>query len=181
MYNRIMIEEESDKKLPKEFKLPASLTGKADLRTDGRCWKAMPEFLQKLSEYGNVSQAAKSLDINPVYLYKLRREFPELKVIWDRAARIGAKALEDEARRRAYEGVNKPVFHEGEVCGHIRQYSDTLLIFLLKAHFPEKYRENVSITGPGGGPLELNVRVSYVKPGGKTYDQDGNEIPPATP
>ena len=41
--------------------------------------------------------------------------------------------LELEARRRAFEGFDKPVFHAGEQCGLIRQYSDVLLMFLLKA------------------------------------------------
>ena len=36
----------------------------------------------------------------------------------------------------------KPVFHKGEQCGVVREYSDTLMIFLLKARDPAKYREN---------------------------------------
>ena len=46
--------------------------------------------------------------------------------------------LELEARRRAYEGVEKPVFHAGEECDFIRQYSDVLMMFLLKAHRPDR-------------------------------------------
>ena len=41
-------------------------------------------------------------------------------------------ALEAEARRRAVEGVRKPVFYQGVICGWVGEYSDTLLIFLLK-------------------------------------------------
>ena len=66
--------------------------------------------------------------------------------------------LEAEARRRAAIGVDEPVFYKGEVVGHIRKYSDTLLMFLLKAHWPEKFRENVSIdqrvSGRDGGPVK---------------------------
>ena len=40
------------------------------------------------------------------------------------------ETLEREATRRASKGTLKPVFYQGKVCGEIREYSDTLLIFL---------------------------------------------------
>ncbi|WP_162148545.1 hypothetical protein [Asticcacaulis sp. AC402] len=39
----------------------------------------------------------------------------------------------------------EPVYHLGKTVGAIRKYSDTLAIFLLKAHAPEKYRERSSL------------------------------------
>jgi hypothetical protein len=65
---------------------------------------------------------------------------------------LGVAALEDEARRRAYEGWEEPVWHKGVNCGTVRKFSDTLLIVLLKAHMPEKYRENIKI--------DLNSRIA---------------------
>lgn len=56
---------------------------------------------------------------------------------------VGAGALEDEAVRRAYVGVEEPLFYQGKQCGTVRKYSDTLLIFLLKGAKPAKYRERV--------------------------------------
>ena len=54
--------------------------------------------------------------------------------------------------------MDEPVFYQGQVVGHIRKYSDNLLMFLLKAHWPEKFRENVSIdqrvSGRDGGPVK---------------------------
>ena len=43
----------------------------------------------------------------------------------------------------------------GEVVTKVRKYSDTLLIFLLKAHRPKKYRETIhhAVTGEDGGPV----------------------------
>jgi len=58
---------------------------------------------------------------------------------------LGLTVLEDEMHRRAIEGTEEPVFHQGEQCGTVRKYSDTLAIFLAKAHDPEKYRENSKI------------------------------------
>ena len=55
-----------------------------------------------------------------------------------------ADRLEDEAFRRAVEGVEKPVgWYKGKPGGVIREYSDVLLIFLLKGARPEKYADRV--------------------------------------
>jgi hypothetical protein len=57
--------------------------------------------------------------------------------------------LEDEAVRRAHEGLRKPVLYRGRVVrinGEIvyeHTYSDTLLIRLLKALAPDKYKRQV--------------------------------------
>jgi hypothetical protein len=61
--------------------------------------------------------------------------------------------LEREARRRAVEGTEEPVFHQGKVCGGIRKYSDTLLIFLMKGAMPDRYRERVDVNA------QVNVTV----------------------
>jgi hypothetical protein len=68
------------------------------------------------------------------------------------AARVeGRERLEVEARRRAVEGWEEPVFGSlgqgqgtGQV-GSIRRYSDTLLIRLLEAHWPERYRPRMGV------------------------------------
>ena len=61
-----------------------------------------------------------------------------------------------EARRRALTGVEQPVYYKGEAVGRIAKYSDTLLIFLLKAHWPKKSRDNVSAehSGKDNGPIQ---------------------------
>ena len=63
--------------------------------------------------------------------------------------------LEAEALRRALKGTEKPVYQNGKQVGAIREYSDLLLIFLLKARRPTVYRENarLELTGVGGGPI----------------------------
>jgi hypothetical protein len=72
---------------------------------------------------------------------------------------LAVGALEDEALRRAVEGVEEPVYQGGKQVGVIRKYSDALLMFLLKAARPEKYRENYSIRHDGqSGP----IRVQFV-------------------
>ena len=69
--------------------------------------------------------------------------------------------MEREAARRAYHGVEEPVFHKGEVCGSIRKYSDTLMIFLLKARRPEVYRD-MQEQGRGGVNVAIQANVDAV-------------------
>lgn len=61
------------------------------------------------------------------------------------AIETGTDLLEDDVRRRAVDGVEEPLFHQGKKVGLTRKYSDTLLIFLLKARRPAKYRDSVRL------------------------------------
>ena len=81
--------------------------------------------------------------------------------------------LEAEARRRAAIGVDEPVFYKGKVVGHIRKYSDNLLMFLLKAHWPEKFRDNYGVehSGPSGGPVKVEAKTEHVfQPSKEVWD-----------
>lgn len=106
---------------------------------------------------GSVTRACEAVGVSRTTAYRWREEDAEFAAEWDRAKAIGLDALEDEALRRAFEGVEVPVLHHGKVVSTVRNYSDTLTIFLLKGGKPEKYRERVSteLTGAGGGPVQL--------------------------
>ena len=107
--------------------------------------KVTPEkrakFLSILAECGNVTRAAEESECGRIMLYKIKSQDEEFSAAWEEAAEIGAKRLEDEARRRAVEGWQEPVWYQGDQVGTVRKYSDTLLICLLKAHHPEKYAD----------------------------------------
>lgn len=115
--------------------------------------EAIAKFLLELARCGNVTQAARKAKLGREALYLKRRKEPDFKAAWDEAATMGVDALEDEARRRAYEGWKEPVYKNGEKVGTVTKFSDTLLIFLLKGAKPEKYRETVDMKVSG----ELNV------------------------
>ena len=72
--------------------------------------------------------------------YERISEHPEM-VEALRKARMakGLEILEAEAYRRAIEGVVQPVYRGGKLVGEVRQYSERLLMVLLKAQAPEKY------------------------------------------
>jgi len=100
-------------------------------------------FLAELCKTGCVSAAAQKAKISRNSAYEQREANQEFAKAWDAALEVATDALEREARRRAAEGVLEPVFYQGEIVAKVKKYSDTLLIFLLKAHRPEKFRENI--------------------------------------
>jgi hypothetical protein len=111
-------------------------------------------FLEKLRENPNVTQAAKSIRISRKTLYEWRKNDETFAKEWDDAVQDGTDALEDEAVRRALQGTEKPVYQGGKLVGTVREYSDTLLIFLLKGKRPEKYgTDRVKTDG------EVTIRV----------------------
>ncbi len=115
-------------------------------------------FCAALAETCNVGRACAAVGISRMTAYTWRKDMPDFEAAWEDAMQAGLLALEDEAHRRAFEGTDEPVFYKGDECGSVRKYSDTLAIFLLKAHAPDKYRENtrMELTGANGGPVKIS-------------------------
>jgi len=65
---------------------------------------------------------------------------------FEQAKLEASEFLEAEARRRAVDGVQEPVFYQGQICGYVMKYSDALLIKLLQANLPEKFKDRVETT-----------------------------------
>jgi len=103
-------------------------------------------FLKALADTGNVSAAARAAKASRSRAYQLKAADPEFAAEWTDALETAIDALDAEARRRALDGVETPHFHQGRVAGTVRKYSDTLLMFLLRAHRPDRYRDR-----PAGG------------------------------
>lgn len=116
-------------------------------------WKTV--FLENLSKSPNITKAAKAAGYTRQRVYQIRDEDPEFAKLWDDALAQSLDTAEGELYRRAVRGVVKPVYQGGVEVGKIREYSDTLMIFLLKAHKPEVYREvtRSELTGKNGGPI----------------------------
>ena len=87
-----------------------------------REWKR--KFLEILASSCNVALACAGAHIGRTTAYRHRQAFPDFAEAWDDAIDEGVDRLAEEARKRALAG------------------SDVLLMFLLKAHRPEMYREN---------------------------------------
>lgn len=105
-------------------------------------------FLLSLSKYANVSAAVRVARVSRNFVYTQREADPAFAVAWDEALQTAVEGLEREAWRRAQTGVRreKGVYHKGELLATevTTEYSDTLMIFLLKAHDP-KYRDTINV------------------------------------
>lgn len=123
-------------------------------------------FLAAYAECGNVTRAAEIAGVSRRSHVDWMKDESYAEA-FRAAEEHAADRLEQEARRRAIEGVDEPIFYKGERCGVVRKYSDTLLIFLLKGARPEKYRENVrqEISGPDGEPLTIQIDGGFQVPG----------------
>lgn len=121
-----------------------------------RTAKKREAFLAELARRGNVSDACRAVDAPRQTMYDWRETDPAFAAAWDAALDEAADRMEREAFRRAVEGVDEPVFYQGDEVGSVRKYSDTLLIFLLKAARPEKYRERTEVQASGA------LRIEYV-------------------
>ena len=117
--------------------------------------KKRAKFLEVLADTANVTKASDAIGIDRFSLYRIRDKDEEFRLQWDEAVERGTNRLEDEAVRRATEGWDEPVFYLGQQTGMVRKFSDTLLIFMLKARRPEKFRERIEQqhTGKDGAPL----------------------------
>jgi hypothetical protein len=115
-------------------------------------------FLANLRLLGNVSAAAALVEgLNRTTVYKhWLAEDPEFKEAFGEAIEESVDRLEQEARRRAHDGVREPVYQGGELVGHKQVYSDTLMVVLLKAHRPEKFSERHRVEG-GDKPLSFTL------------------------
>jgi len=122
-------------------------------------------FLDALAQGVCLREACRIAGVSPGTVYSRRRNSEEFCSEWDRAVELGTQLLEQEATRRAYFGVEKPVFYKGEQCGSTQEYSDTLMMFMLRARRPEVYREKYD---PESRPA-VNVNI-------QTYGQAVNML-----
>jgi hypothetical protein len=122
--------------------------------------EAMVIFLAALASGLTITLAAQEACINKVTAYRWRQADREFAEAWDEALDEANDRLEQEALRRGRDGVSKPVYQGGRLVGRVQDYSDTLLIFMLKARRPEVYRERASFEHTGKGGKELPAAAS---------------------
>lgn len=125
-------------------------------------------FIATLADTANATAAARAAGVGRRTAYDHREADPEFARRWDEAEAIGDDAVIAEVRRRGIEGVDEPVFYQGEECGKIRRYSDAMLSILARHAHGGKYREGVvgarAKIDAGTGGLTLEVYVTDKEP-----------------
>ena len=118
-------------------------------------------FLACFAVCASITQSARWAKVHRQTHYDWLRDEPEYAAAFALAEPRAMRALEDEAVRRAREGIRRAVRYKGKIVGYETEYSYQLLVTLLKGGLPGKYRERFSgeITGAGGGPIEIAAAI----------------------
>jgi len=119
-------------------------------------------FLDHFRVQGNISRTCRAIGLNRSTVYEWQETDDQFVHDFRQAELEATETMEAEAYRRAVDGTAKPVFHQGMQCGTVQEYSDTLLIFMLKARNPAKYREKseTEVTVKGGVTILLPERTT---------------------
>jgi len=128
----------------------------------------MATFLRIYSEVGRVDVAARIAGIGRRTHYHKLKTDPAYRKAFELAEECAVQALEDEAIRRAKEGVRRPVMYQGKAVKlngrtvYEIRYSDSLLIALLKRFRPHLYCEHVRAEVTGSVP-DLAERLAAAR------------------
>ena len=147
--------------------------------SNGACKPKMsPElrarFFEHLAESCNVTLSAQAIGMSRSHMHTLRRNDKTFAKDWDDAIQRATDALEHAARKRAMDGYQRPIYQRGELVGYEPCYSDNLMITLLKAHRPEKFRDK-------GFDLPLGSEIVISLKTGKDDDNKDDGLIDVTP
>ena len=125
-----------------------------------RGWRR--RFIEALKHTPNVAYACQKAGVSNTIPYIVRAKDKEFGKAWADALDVGIQGLERAVHDRATYGVPRGVWmknHKGRIVKveTVYDYSDTLAMFLLKAHRPDRYRETFhqEISGADGAPITL--------------------------
>ena len=126
-------------------------------------WRSV--FLERLKATGNITLAAAGAGVTRQNVYQTRSRNKTFRRQWDEALEQAVDLLAGEARRRAT-GIKRDIYYAGKVVGTENVYSDALLMFLLKAHRPQLYRDNFKVGHSGGMDVtgDRKVTFEFVRP-----------------
>jgi len=145
-----------------------------------RTLQKMDKLIQCLRQYGNPTRAAQAAGITRSLAYRWRSLYPGFAKVWTMAMNMAIDDLETEARRRAFEGVLKPAgWYKGKAGGKVREYSDLLLMFLLKAYRPDKFKDRIEASG--AGVLGVKVQITDYSHATPETGPGAPQIPVSTP
>jgi hypothetical protein len=117
--------------------------------TDERVGK----FLSLVRQGGSITSAAVQSGIARRTVYEWKANDSEFADALEDAYQQGIAVLEEEAVRRAYHGNDRPVFQKGIQVGTVKEFSDSLLMFLLKARDP-RFRDKATVEMTGAVKTE---------------------------
>jgi hypothetical protein len=124
-------------------------------------------FTKAYAACASIKAAARAAGIRHGVHYEWMRTNALYRQSFEAVQEEAAQALEDEAVRRAHEGVRRLVLHAGRPVRHNHrplyetEYSDSLLILLLKRFRPNLYRERTIVEHSGA--IEIVERMQAAR------------------
>ncbi len=121
-------------------------------------------FLEEFARNANVTAACRRAGIDRSTVYRWQEHDTAFTIRYHEAEAEANDVVRAAIFRRAVNGVDKPLHHNGRMVTDadgrpvtVKEYSDTLLIFLAKARMPEfRDKQQVEVSGKDGGPIEVN-------------------------
>jgi hypothetical protein len=124
-------------------------------RVDGWSPEKQRRFIEELADTGSVLTAAQTVNMSRASAYALRRS-PGAEAFdraWAAAIDAASKRLLDDAFERALVGSDEPIFdRDGRRVGRRLRQSDKLLMFLLRAYSPDRFRHAINDSIPATEP-----------------------------
>jgi hypothetical protein len=105
------------------------------------------QYLEGVRQFGTLIHACQLAHVSPHTIYAWREHDETFVLRENEAQEHLTQDLEREALRRALVGYDRPVFQRGIQVGVERVFSDSLMTTLLKARRPDKYRDNINVSG----------------------------------
>lgn len=112
--------------------------------------RAKHAFLESYRQWANISYACEQAHVPRRNIYEWQEHDPEFLAAFRLAGEAATERLEKEAWRRGVEGspYTRTSYWHGEPVGTDAkiEYSDQLLMLLLRARKPDTYREKLDVT-----------------------------------
>ncbi len=118
----------------------------------------MARFLEAVRTGSEIPEAAEYAGVSAKTMRELRKTNADFARALTDAEDASVDYLRAEAKRRAVDGWQEPVFFKGEIVGHIQRYSDRMLELLLRARAPE-FRDERTVVVSGSVTLTADDLV----------------------
>jgi hypothetical protein len=109
-------------------------------------------FIEVFSETANIKYSCRAAGIDRRTFYRWKENDEAFRKLYENAEPEADDTLEYAAYLRAVEGIEEPMVSMGKVIRDdvgepmmVRKYSDQLLITLLKARMPQKYKDKPQV------------------------------------
>lgn len=135
------------------------------VRHDGWTPERQIGFIEALAQSACVEEACRrvGMRVSSAYALRQRVDARSFREAWDAALDFAVKRVSDGAFSRAVNGVEVPVFFQGEQIGTRRCFDERLTMFILRYRDPVrygKYNDRVTFTQHDDGPALLLSRLT---------------------